>query len=96
MAKELHPGQLLELDYCVRGAQFSCVLPVGTLLCLKPIFHESWDRESTGDFCVVIATTTDYYCTNYCRLVFVGNGLQANWSEDEILASFDVVETEAP
>lgn len=72
------------------------VFSVGTLLRLKPIHHDYWDREGAGDFCVVIATIIDDYYTNCCTVVFAGNGLQVTWSEDEILASFDVVETEAP
>lgn len=73
------------------------VFSVGTLLRLKPTYHDYWDREGAGDFCVVIATITIAdYCMNYCTVVFAGNGFQVTWSEDEIIASFDVVETQVP
>lgn len=42
MAKELHPGQLLELDYCVRGVRFP---PREWYVSKLPIEYSKFDRN---------------------------------------------------
>lgn len=42
MAKELHPGQLLELDYCVRGVRFP---PREWYVSKLPVEYSKFDRD---------------------------------------------------